>query len=306
MNDVPSTRTATSKRFLGIAVVLTSSLLLSLAPNAAKIAYQEGANTLAVITFRTIVGMLVLAIYLATRNKWTKNSWALLPRSSISGAAQALTTLGFLGAVAFIDVSLAALIFYFHPFVIAVAGHFRGDVKLTPILMLLIGIAIVGIALVLGISFDRLDPLGIALSVLGMASVTVLVFTVSGHSKQIGPIAANFNMTAWASIYFMLIALLGPKVGIVDNMIVPVSIKGWVAVIGAGVTTTFGFVLFFAGAAIIGTTRAAVLGMIEPLLAIALAILLVQEWLTGIQWVGVALVVGSLFFFETAGKTQDA
>ena len=49
---------------LGIGIVLLSAILIGLAPNAAKVAYQEGADPLAVITFRTITEPM-FAIFLA-------------------------------------------------------------------------------------------------------------------------------------------------------------------------------------------------------------------------------------------------
>lgn len=305
-NDGLSSDRPPLRRILGIGVVLLSSVLISLAPIAAKTAYQEGANPLAVITYRTLIGMVVLAIYLTLRQQWWKNGWAPFRYSSVSGAAQAFTSVGFLGAVAYIDVSLAALIVYFHPFVVAAVGHFRGDVNLTPVLIAYIGTTIVGLALVFGVSFESLNFAGISLSLIGMVAVTVLILTVAHSSQSIGPIVANFNMTAWASMYFLLIVLIEPQTGFIEPMVYPSSVKGWFAVIGAGVTTTLGFVLFFVGAAMIGTTRATVLSMSEPLLTILLAILLVQEWLTGVQWVGVALVISSLLLFEATEKNTSA
>jgi drug/metabolite transporter (DMT)-like permease len=87
-------------------------------------------------------------------------------------------------------------------------------------------------------------------------------------------------------------------------MAFPVSLKGWIAILGTGVTFTFGYTLFFVGAAIIGATRAAMISILEPVLTILFAILLVQEWLTAIQWLGVALVVASLLVMEKPRKVR--
>ena len=65
-----------------------------------------------------------------------------------------------------------------------------------------------------------------------------------------------------------------------------------------------GDTLFFVGAAIIGATRAAMIGIVEPVLPILYAIMLVHEWLTAIQWLGVALVVLSLLVMEMPRKVR--
>jgi drug/metabolite transporter (DMT)-like permease len=259
-----------------------------------------------VITFRTVIGAVGIALYLSLRRQWSRRGVQAFRRSAISGLAQVLTALGFLGAVAFIDVSLAALIFYFHPFLVAVVGHFRGDMAMSPIRTVCIGTAITGLALVFGVTFTTLSPLGIGLSLVGMIAITVLIFVVADVSKAVGPIPANFYMTLWSSLYLLPIVVVGPWLGWVDEMALPTSSKGWIAVLGAGVTTTTGYVLFFVGARIIGTTRAVIWTVTEPIFAIFLAIILVNEWLTPWQWLGVVLVIASLFKFESAGKTSTA
>jgi drug/metabolite transporter (DMT)-like permease len=287
-----------SKRF-GIGVFLLSALLIGLAPNAAKIAYEESAGPLAVITFRTVIGAVGIALYRSLRRQWPKDGLIPFKRSALAGLAQVLTALGFLGAVAFIDVSLAALIFYVHPFLIAIVGHFRGDMAMSTVRMACIAVAIAGLALVFGVTFTTLDPVGVGLSFLGMVAITVLIFVVADVSKAVGPIAANVYMTLWSSLYLLPVLLLGPALGWADGMALPGSATGWLAIIGAGLTTTTGYVLFFVAAGIIGTSRAAFWTITEPIFAILLAILLVGEWLTPLQWLGVAIVMASLFSFES-------
>ena len=68
----------------GITVVLASSLMIGLAPNAAKIAYQEGATPLAVITFRTIVGAIGIALYLLVRRQWPAGGIGAFRQSVVS------------------------------------------------------------------------------------------------------------------------------------------------------------------------------------------------------------------------------
>lgn len=111
-------------------------------------------------------------------------------------------------------------------------------------------------------------------------------------------------MTVWSSFYFIIVAIFGPALGLIDSMAFPVSLKGWVGILGTGVTFTLGYTLFFVGAAIIGATRAAMISILEPVLTIMFAIILVNEWLTAIQWLGVAMVVASLLVMEMPRKAR--
>ena len=302
MNPIRTLEGSERRKLAGIGVVLISAMLIGLAPNAAKVAYLEGANPLAVITFRTVIGALVIALYLSARQQWPEGGLRPFQRSAIAGMAQVLTALGFLGAVAYIDVSLAALIFYFHPFLVAIVGHFRGDMEMSALRLAYLGAAVCGLSLVFGVTYTTISTVGLGLSVLGMIAITVLIFTVADVSKAVGPIPANFYLTLWSSIYLLVVAVSGPLGGWVDEVALPVSLTGWIALVGAGVTTTTGYVLFFVAARMIGTTRASIWSITEPVLAILLAILLVNEWLTPLQWLGVAIVIGSLIRFESVAE----
>ena len=82
----------------------------------------------------------------------------------MTGVAHALAVLGIMGAVAYIDVSLAILIVFLHPFLIAIVEHFRGESRLTPALVARIAVAVVGLGLALAVKLDALDPLGVGLA----------------------------------------------------------------------------------------------------------------------------------------------
>ncbi len=287
----------------GVGAILLGAVFVGFMPNAAKIAYQEGANTLGVVTIRCIVGMIGLGIFLAARGRF-RVDWQVFRSSVPTGGAQALASLGMMGAVAYIDVSLAILIIFIHPVLIAVACHLKGESRLTIPVVICIAVAMAGLALVLTVDVDHLNPIGIGLALLAAVALTFLVFLVVTASKKVGPAAANFYMTAWASLYFIVIAAIGPPLGLIDAIAVPETLRGWIALLTTGVSFTMGYLLFFVGAAIIGTTRASMLSIIEPVLTILIAIWLVNEWLTAVQWLGVAIVVTCLFVMELPQRSR--
>jgi drug/metabolite transporter (DMT)-like permease len=304
LTEIPLGTSGPPRQGFGIGIVLLAGVFIGLLPNAAKIAYQEGANPLAVLTIRCVLGTMGLGIYLAVSGGRFKIGWPAFRFNAVTGAAHALAAVGIMGAVAYIDVSLAILIVFLHPFFIAIVEHFRGRSRLTPALVACIAVAVVGLGLALAVKLDALDPTGIALALTGAVAATAMVLFIVRATKQVGAVTANFYMTVWASLYFILVAIFGPALGLIDSMAFPVSLKGWIAILGTGVTFTFGYTLFFVGAAIIGATRAAMISILEPVLTILFAILLVQEWLTAIQWLGVALVVASLLVMEKPRKVR--
>ena len=306
MKETPFVTSQPRSQAFGLGMVLVSFLFFALLPNAAKIAYQEGANLIAVFTVRCIVGMLGLAIYLWVSRGRFRVGRSVFRSSAIPGAVHALLVLGMMGSVAYIDVSLAILIVFIHPFFIAIVEHFRGSNQLTPVFILCGVVTLAGLALALAVNIESLDPIGISLAVIGALSATVMVLMVVDSSRKIGAVTANFYMTFWASIYFIFIAIIGPAAGIIDPMIFPQSVKGWVGMLSTGFLLSLSYALFFVGAAIIGATRAAMISILEPLLTIIIAILLVGEWLTTMQWLGVVMIITSLFAMEFYGKESLA
>lgn len=287
----------------GIALILFGALVVGLMPSAAKIAYQEGANPLAVILLRSLVGVVGIGIYMLIRRYPFDIGWKAFQSSSITGVSQSLTSIGVMGSVAYIDVSLAMVIVFCFPFWVSIFNHYSGSTKLTLIILLCFTSALIGLGFVLGVNLGGLNVTGISLAVLGMFSMAIMVVIVSDSSKKIGPVTANFFMTGWTAVYFLIIAIFAPKLGLLENAIYPNTDLGWIAILGTGISFTLGYVLFFLGAAIIGTTRASILSISEPVMIILVAIFLVDEWLTSLQWFGIMLVIGSLVVIELPKKT---
>ena len=58
------------------------------------------------------------------------------------------------------------------------------------------------------------------------------------------------------------------------------------------------------GARILGATRASMIILVESLTAALVAWLIFGETFTGLQWVGFATVLGSLFMFEILARAD--
>jgi drug/metabolite transporter (DMT)-like permease len=302
MTEIRIDQDSKSRQYFGIGMVLLSAIVIGLMPSATKVAYQEGANPLAVITLRCIVGMLGIGIYMLVSRQSFKVEKTALRYSTLSGVTQVFNSLGLLGALAYIDVSITVLIFSCFPFLIVIIEHYTGRSKMTLFVTGCITSALAGLAMTLGLSFENLNSTGLLLAVLALISVTFMILIVSKSTRQIGAIPANFYMTAWASLYFLIFALLAPLTGLVDAASFPETSKGWTAILVTGITFSLAYVLFFAGANIIGTTRASILSISEPIMFILFAVVIVDERLLPVQWFGVLLIIASLFVMEMPRK----
>lgn len=281
----------------GILLVIMSSLVIAFVPNFAKLAYEGGATPQAVIAARYPVSLIVLITIALVSGSSLRPVRSTLRNSFIAGAFALIVGFGFMGSVAFIDVSLAILIFYLHPVFIGVYGHIAGTHRLNRGQILAALAAVLGLALALAVDVDRLDPIGLGLAFMGAVGATVMILANSRTTVELGSIRANLQMTVFAGI---LMALVLPVVG---DVRLPQSGLAWFGLIGAAAGITIGFLLFFAAVPALGPTRATLVSILEPVFGILVALILFAERLTQVQWVGVVLVVGGLLAIEMPAGT---
>jgi drug/metabolite transporter (DMT)-like permease len=293
---------AAGNRLLGIFFIIVAALFIGLMPNAAKLAYAEGANPIAVLVIRAVIAVTGLAVFLRMRGNRLAIPRPYVRKTALAGFAMLFSAGGGMGAVAYIDVSLASVLFFTYPFFVAAVNHIRGLTRLGRAEINCMILAFLGLALALGVSMENANLTGIALALTSSLGIAVMVLATTDTSIALGAVRANLHMTLWAGLYFALIAVLGPMTGAMQQMRFPANAAGWGWVLAAGVSFTLGYLFFFIAATIIGATKASVLSILEPIMMIAFAVILVGETLSPVQAVGVTLVFGSLFAFDLVPK----
>ena len=133
----------------GIVLIFVGAIMFGLLPTAAKFAYFDGANALFVMLSRAVIGMLAMLAFMLVIKKSPILTLQLFKRSWISGVAHSLSAVGILVSIIYIDISLASMILFMFPFPIAIVSHLRGDTPSTKSILMLIILAVVGLALVL-------------------------------------------------------------------------------------------------------------------------------------------------------------
>src|SRR5437762_364208 len=102
------------------------------------------------------------------------------------------------------------------------------------------------------------------------------------------PMAVTLHATAAAALIFVPLAALNGSLGFPGTML------GLVGVAGVAVTYLAGVLTFYAALVRIGPMKAALLAQLEPIVSILCAVLILEEQLSLVQGLGVALVLGAL------------
>lgn len=284
---------------LGVLLVLLSGLAIAVVLTAAKLAFESGANTLTVVTLRGLVGMALMALFMAASGQSFQLPVRTLAPCAAAGLAHALVAYGFIGSVAHIPVSVVVLIYATHPILLSFIFHLQGHERLTPRKLTLAFIVLVALAFVLGGEFGGLNATGVALAALASLAVCVVIL-LGARAQRAGATSTQVNlvMIAVATI------VCGATTTAGGAWSLPAGIVGWLGLAGAGGGVTIGLVAFFAAFRFIGPVRATMLSNVEPVLGVLFAVAVLGERLTGLQWAGVALVVAALTLFEASPSRQ--
>ena len=286
----------TDKQAAGILLVLASTIAFAVGPTAARLALDDGSNTLTVVTLRGVVGAALMALLVPVSGQGFGIDRRALRWCLYCGVFYSLTVYGFIGAVARVPVSVAVLVFFTHPILVAIIAHFRGGDRLTPGKLLLALATLAGLALVLGPEFGTLAPSGVALAALAAVAMCGMVLCGARAQELATSTQVNLYATAASSAAF---ATLTTALG---AWAPPSSTVGWLGIAGAGVGIGIGLLALFAALRRLSPVRATMLSNLEPLVSILFAAAILGERLGPSQWVGVALVIGALVLFETVDR----
>ena len=280
----------------------------------AKPVYAEGVGWHVLLAWRFLVGAALAWAFLLWSPSRRRGLLALDRRAVVVALALGVLYVGnsgtYYAGLESVDASLAALIVYIYPALVAVLSLRIGRPLEGARVWVALGLALAGVAL--GINATNAPPVGALLLVVASPVIyavwIVLAARLSGERRSepddgepngtagaAARAATALMMTATALVYWVTALAAGQPVG-------PGSIPAaaWPGVLAIGAVATFLAIQgFYAGAQRVGAAQAALLSTIEPLWTIGLAALLLHETLSPIQLAGGALILVGVIVAQT-------
>jgi drug/metabolite transporter (DMT)-like permease len=282
----------TSRRVLGVALVVCAAICFGVAPSFARLAYQGGVDVLTLTTLRCVVSALVIFTGLRLMGRPTRPPSGTRRRHLALGITMVASSYGYLGAISYIPVGLAVLILFTFPLLVGLISRFTGGEPLTPLRLGAVIVAFLGLALAVGVSFEALDPRGIALALLAAVAISIQITAGASLFRHSGPVMVILHMMLSAGV------MLGVALALAGGPVFPDGAAGWLATIGVVTAFLVAILCFFSGLARIGPVPAALVANLEPLVALGTAFVILGETLGPLQLVGAAMVLGAV----TAGQ----
>jgi drug/metabolite transporter (DMT)-like permease len=278
-----------TKTWIGVGLLLVSAAGFSINIIVSNMAYRDGISVPTINAVRHSVTIILLFLFLKIRGKQI----LLPPRQRYAGFALGISVFmmgfGYLSATKYIPVSVAVLIFYTSPFLVAVIARFTENEPITPIRLIAITIAFIGLALALEVhSVADLNWRGIAFAFLAMLGVSSFVVVSSLTIRNAEPQAVNFHCLTTGTILFVAYLF------ITGEPTAKIVISGWTKLSIVSLALTIGYVTLLLGLEIIGPVKTSMLMNAEPIFTIFLAGLLLGERLSPTQLIGAALVMSGI------------
>lgn len=307
---------------LGILLTVISALGFGSGALFAKPVYAAGVDWHVLMSWRFLIGAALAWVLVASRPE-ARAAVRRMSRRAVGvsiglGVLYTGNSATYFAGLETVSASLAALIVYIYPAVVAVISLQIGQPLRGRRAWLALAVALAGVALAVGnIDQASAPPIeGLALMVASPLIYSVwivLAARLSGEDREdVGreagsgadpTVAGAIMLAATAATYWSSALVLGRPV-------LPQQIPGeaWFGIAGVGVVSTFIAVqAFYAGAHRIGAARASLVSTVEPIWTIALASLLFGESLGPLQLVGGAMILIGVVVAQTgSGAPQTA
>ncbi len=277
---------------LGCAV--TFGVITSLA----KFAYDHGTSPQTVVWSRILAAAVLMGgwHWLASRKRKSLNAPPRSEKASVTvpvlvvAVSVAVMSLGYLGSVYFIPVSLSVLLFFTFPFVVLTLNYLIDRERVSLPQLLAFVVAFGGLTLALGPSWEVLDWRGVVLVLVGAVGAATMIMGSERALRQISMPSLGMLSNAGGAV------IAGVVVFVMGAFALPETAIGWLGFAGVCVFYLAGQLFLYAAAHTIGSAKTSMFLNLEPLVSMFTAVLLLGEQLSAMQYLGSAFVLGAMAF----------
>lgn len=281
-------RPDSAARQQGIALALASAAAYGSNIVSAQLAGQAGLSGPLLVFYRVFFMLaLVCAGALLLRATWKVPAGQSRPLIAF-GLTSALVGSAYLSSVAFVPVTIAAVVFYTYPVLIVLVEPLLTPARFSLDRLAVALVAFIGVVMVVGPSLDGLDPRGLALALAASVLAASQFFAASACART--PLAPKLFwshlliLPVTAGILWLVSGFQPPQALGLAPVAVAITIGGYL----------IAFLLQVMALARVAPGPAALAFCAEPVFAVAIAAAVLGERLGLMQYAGGALVIGAI------------
>jgi drug/metabolite transporter (DMT)-like permease len=276
----------------GVFLVVISGVCYGFSPILAVYAYRGGASVSDYVFLRYSIASLfyLLYIFIYKRSIFSMLGKIPLVLPLMAGVSQAVSTYLYMSTVKSISAGLAAILFYTYIVWVAVWGFIFKKERLKMPGIAGIVLALIGLALVVGVSWGKISTIGIIMGLASALASSGVVMAGNETLKQLEPVVASAFISLFTAVPLFL---FGSATGTLQFQM---SSAAWLAAIASAVIScNIALFTFMAGMKRVGSTIASVLCTAEPVTAVVFSALLLSQKMTPLQLLGgLVILIGAI------------
>ena len=280
-------------RLQSLAPGIVAAFSFAIADVLGKIVFIAGADVLTLATFRGVVSLVFMALWLRVAPPPVPHTpracWVALGM----GLLLAGIVFGIFKAIQIVDVPIAILTYFVYPLFTGLLAAVFGLERLGWRGAFAALVAFLGLALTVGAHQGELALAGLAFAI-GAACCRTAVLLITRAALY----DSDARLTTWYSIVSSTVVFVAASV-LTWTWNAPQTTIGWIALIGVTITTTIAVLALFISTNRIGPFRSALIMNLEPLLVTILSAPLLGEVITPIQAFGSAIMLAALVAFQS-------
>jgi drug/metabolite transporter (DMT)-like permease len=253
-----------------------------------------GVPLVTAMAWRYVLGALFLFGFVGIAQLQSIPNQRILQLLVIGGIGQALITYLSLYALEFISVGPLAFLFYTYPAWVALLAAVRKTEKLTPIRIIALSLALIGVTVMVGSSAtERLNPTGVLLALTSALLYSAYLPSLEHLQRDIPALVSTFLLIAGAAVSFVVGAL------ITGRLYLPVGSTVWSNIfLLALVSTVIAFSTLIKGLSVLGPVRTAIIATVEPFFTALLGFVVLGNQLTLTTLVGGLLIAAAVLLIQ--------
>lgn len=300
------------QRWRALGVLLLGTVFVSLITTFASLAYAGGATPMTLVWTRFIGLVLVLGLILKLSGAHFNLPLRNMRATFWIAICLLMMSAGYLSSVAYIKVSLAVIILYTYPLLVAIFVTLSGRERLSPLRAVLLLVAFCGLLVALGqdlgltlmpFSFDSaaitIDWRGAALALVAALGLAVFITWAGPYLNDVESRIVNF----WANLWMILMVAI--FVALNGGISLPVSGIGWVGYVAATLCYIAAMVCWFASMKILRPTETAMTLNLEPAISLIAASVILGEATSPQQWIGTLVLLGAIVVSSLSGNRHN-
>lgn len=271
----------------GATFSLLSALFYASAVVFVRYDYQDGLTPGTAIFLRFAIASVALILYLTLARRWVKLSWSEARPLFLLGLL-AYTILGvtWFVAVSIMPAWLASLFIALYPLSITLGSWLFYGEPINRQKALALMVVLVGAVALFWQPVEKVPVAGILLMLLNVVVNTLYILAGRRWTHDVPPAVSTVWITMGATLGALLYALLANQISF------DFAPTAWVWVtLFAVISTALAIMFVWWAVGLIGPSRTAIIGSVEPVFAVLLAVTILGEQMSPLQILGATLVL---------------